>query len=69
MTREQLLATDELDAILHALPPELVQRVRGLDGLRVIDASMMPRIVCVNTNAATIMIAEKGADLVRGAAG
>src|SRR5205807_2255654 len=33
MTREQLLATDELDAILHALPPELVQRVRGLDRL------------------------------------
>jgi stage III sporulation protein AA len=33
MTREQLLATDELEAILHALPPELVQRVRGLDGL------------------------------------
>src|SRR5207247_10624422 len=33
MTREQLLATDELDAILHALPPELVQRVRGLDAL------------------------------------
>src|SRR5437667_5980682 len=32
MTRE-LLATDELDAILHALPPELVQRVRALDGL------------------------------------
>src|SRR5947207_334036 len=33
MTREELLATDELDAILPALPPELVQRVRGLDGL------------------------------------
>jgi len=32
MTRE-LLATDELDAILHALPPELVQRVRGLEAL------------------------------------
>src|SRR5205085_9007244 len=32
MTKE-LLATDELDAILHALPPELVQRVRSLDGL------------------------------------
>src|SRR5881227_1849347 len=33
MTREQLLATDELDAILHALPPELMQRVRALESL------------------------------------
>src|SRR5437762_12210275 len=33
MTREELLATDELDAILHALPPELVQRVRPLPEL------------------------------------
>jgi choline dehydrogenase len=40
-------------------------RVRGVDGLRVIDASVMPTVVSGNTNAATVMIAEKGADLVR----
>jgi choline dehydrogenase len=40
-------------------------KVHGLTGLRVADASVMPRIVCVNTNAATIMIGEKAADLVR----
>jgi choline dehydrogenase len=40
-------------------------RVHGIEGLRIIDASIMPRLVSGNTMASTMMIAEKGADLVK----
>ena len=40
-------------------------RVRGLDGLRVVDASVMPRIIRGHTHAPTVMIAERAADLIR----
>jgi choline dehydrogenase len=54
MGEDQMAVTD----------PEL--RVQGMQNLRVIDASVMPRLLGGNTNAPTIMIAERAADLIRG---
>ncbi|HXB79544.1 MAG TPA: GMC oxidoreductase, partial [Bradyrhizobium sp.] len=39
-------------------------RVKGIDGLRIMDASIMPRIISANTNATVMAVADKGVDLL-----
>lgn len=52
---------DDVDAVVDS-----ALRVRGIEGLRVVDASVMPKLIGGNTHAPVVMIAERAADLIRG---
>ena len=54
------MGTDDMAVV------DLDLKVRGLEGLRVCDSSIIPRVPSCNTNAPTIMVGEKGADIIRG---
>jgi len=56
---QAVLAANDPDAVVDAK-----LRVRGVEGLRVIDASVMPKVTSANTNAASLMIGERGARII-----
>mgnify|MGYP003693676703 CR=1 FL=1 len=68
VTWERRSSTPSARAAWARIPRRVVDdrlRVHGVAALRVVDASVMPRITSGNTNAPTVMIAEKGSELIR----